>query len=330
MDMRSWRGVWSMAVLVLLCATRAEAGEARRYVFGSGVDPSGPYQVIAEAKGFFAKHGVHVTVKKFSSATAAFRALQAGEIDAAVPGTLTPVSALAQGASNFRIVGSTRLTQNKFSAAVVDKTISKPQDLVGKKVAMAQGSPSSHLWFENYARYHKLDGVQRIWLQPQEQLIAFSKGEVDAIFIWRPWYTKALEVRPGSRILAYDADIGHVNDTPITFSTKLMEDRESAKAILRALIDADEFLAANRKEGAEIIGKAFNISAAETLEILDTVGLKVQLSDATFKDLCDNTRFLRETGKLQSAPNWKQAVVPDLLREEAPARVNYTKFIECQ
>jgi ABC-type nitrate/sulfonate/bicarbonate transport system substrate-binding protein len=316
--------------VMLVIAANAATAQDKSWTIGSGVDPSGPFQVIAEAKGFFDKHGVKVTVRRFSSATQAFRSVQSEEIDAAIPGTLAPISALSQGASNFTIVGSTRPSQNGFSAIVVDAALAAPESLKGKKVAMAQGSAGSHMWFETYAKSKGITDVQRVWLQPQEQVIAFSKKEVDAVAIWFPWASKAIEVRPGARILAKDDDIAYVNDTPIVFGKRLMGNPQAASAMLKALVEADEFLTAQRSESVAIIAKAFNISTAETSAILDTVTLRVQMSEVTFADLCRTTTFLKETGAIKAAPDWKQAVDAAPLRAVAPQRVSFARFIDCQ
>jgi len=176
---------------------------------------------------------------------------------------------------------------------------------------------------------HKVAGANPVWLQPQEQLIAFSRGEVDALFTWRPWTDRAVQTRRGARVLAYDRDIAHVNDTPITFGPRLTAKPEHSRAVLRALVDADEFLQANRAEGVAILAKTFNIPAAEADDILNTVTLKVQMSDVTFKDLCATLAFLRNTGVVKQTPSWREAIDPELLRAVAPDRVTYTKFIDC-
>ena len=138
------------------------------WVIGSGADPSGPYQVIAEAKGFFKKHGLNVTVKKFSSATRSFRAMLAGELDAANSGSFAPVNTLAQGSKKFRIVASTRLGQSGFTAVVARPGIKSPKGLSGGKVGIAQGSPSSHMWWGSFESHFGLNGTKMLWLQPQE------------------------------------------------------------------------------------------------------------------------------------------------------------------
>ena len=133
---------WFAVILVLAIASSVNAAPKKTdWTISSGVDPSGPFQVIAEAMGFFKKQGLNVTVKKYSSATRGFRGMLAGENDMANSGSFAPVSTLAQGSKKFKIVGSTRNSQSGFTAIVVRPGIAGPKDLAGAKVGIARGQP---------------------------------------------------------------------------------------------------------------------------------------------------------------------------------------------
>lgn len=319
-----------VALLAFAVASSVHAAPMKTdWVISSGVDPSGPFQVIAEAKGFFKKQGLDVTVKKYSSATRGFRGMLAGENDMANSGSFAPVSTLAQGSEKFKIVGSTRNSQSGFTAIVVRPGIAGPKDLEGKKVGIARGSPSSHMWFDKYAAKNGLMNFERLWLQPQEQLIAFSKGEIDAVSIWYPWAGRAAGVLEGATVLARDKDIGFVNDTPITFSSRLLADREAALGIMRAMVEASAFLDANPDESAEIVSKAFNIELEDTKAISKTISLRVQFSDGTVNDLCQSLRFLKGLGKVEGTPDWKTGLDMSIMKDVAPERVTAKSLPDC-
>ena len=196
---------WFAGLLALVIASSVHAAPKKTdWTISSGSDPSGPFQVIADAMGFFKKQGLNVTVKIYSSATRGFRGMLAGENDMANSGSFAPVSTLAQGSKKFKIVGSTRNSQSGFTAIVVRPGIMDAKGLEGAKVGIARGSPSSHMWFDKYAAKNGLKKFERLWLQPSEQLIAFSKGEIDAVSIWFPWAGRAAGVLKGAKILARD------------------------------------------------------------------------------------------------------------------------------
>ena len=313
---------WFAGLLALVIASSVHAAPKKTdWTISSGSDPSGPFQVIADAMGFFKKQGLNVTVKIYSSATRGFRGMLAGENDMANSGSFAPVSTLAQGSKKFKIVGSTRNSQSGFTAIVVRPGIMDAKGLEGAKVGIARGSPSSHMWFDKYAAKNGLKKFERLWLQPSEQLIAFSKGEIDAVSIWFPWAGRAAGVLKGAKILARDKDIGFVNDTPITFSAGLLADRDAALGIMKGMVMASEYLDANPDESAKIVSKAFNIDLKVTKAISKTISLKVQFSDVTTADLCQSLNFLKGLGKVKGQPDWKTGLDSSILKAVAPERV---------
>jgi len=321
---------WFAGLLALAIASGAYAAPKKTdWTISSGVDPSGPFQVIAEAMGFFKKQGLNVTVKKYSSATRGFRGMLAGENDMANSGSFAPVSTLAQGSKKFKIVGSTRNSQSGFTAIVVRPGIADAKGLEGAKVGIARGSPSSHMWFDKYAAKNGLTKFKRLWLQPQEQLIAFSKGEIDAVSIWYPWAGRAAGVLKGAKVLARDKDIGFVNDTPITFSAGLLADRDAALGIMKGMVEASAFLDANPDESAKIVSKAFKIDLKDTKAISKTISLKVQFSDGTTADLCQSLNFLKGLGKVKGQPDWKTGLDSSIMKAVAPDRVTAKSSPNC-
>ncbi len=175
-----------------LSGSLAEA--AKKITFTSGIDPAVAHGLIAKSLGLFKKHGLNVVVKKFPSATAGLRTVAAGENDAGQASSMSFVSNLAQGGP-LRVIGSTRKKLKKFGAIVATADIKKPSDLNGRKVGLKRGSSTSHLFFMLFAKYHGLKDFKVIWLPPQQMLIAFSRGEIDAFTIWSPWWQKGLDVR---------------------------------------------------------------------------------------------------------------------------------------
>ncbi|MXY38206.1 MAG: ABC transporter substrate-binding protein [Rhodospirillaceae bacterium] len=321
---------WFAGLLALVIASSVHAAPKKTdWTISSGSDPSGPFQVIADAMGFFKKQGLNVTVKIYSSATRGFRGMLAGENDMANSGSFAPVSTLAQGSKKFKIVGSTRNSQSGFTAIVVRPGIMDAKGLEGAKVGIARGSPSSHMWFDKYAAKNGLKKFERLWLQPSEQLIAFSKGEIDAVSIWFPWAGRAAGVLKGAKILARDKDIGFVNDTPITFSAGLLADRDAALGIMKGMVMASEYLDANPDESAKIVSKAFNIDLKVTKAISKTISLKVQFSDVTTADLCQSLNFLKGLGKVKGQPDWKTGLDSSILKAVAPERVTAKSLPNC-
>jgi len=321
-----------LAIVLLLSCARATGAE-ERISFVSGLDPATAHGLIADRLGLFRKHGIDVTVKKFSSAGAGVRTIYAGETDAGVGGDMNIVSPLAQGNKTVRIVGQLRRGLNGYGAAVAADHIKGPSDLKGRKVGLLQGSPVSHMFFELYRDYHKVDGVERVWLRPQEQLIAFAKGEIDALFIFSPWWQKALEVRPGAHVLAKDSDNSILNSSiVVVIHERLMEKPAAVEAMLRAIKEADDYLNTNRSGTVDILRKEINLSPELINSVLDALDQRLTLDAVLVKNLCQGHEFLKLQGKIadtSKALEWDSVVQDQYLRRVAPDRVSLNKPIRC-
>lgn len=290
---------WLGAIAVFLSAS---AAAQERITFVSGLDPATAHGLIADRLGYFKKHGLQVTVKKFSSAGAGVRTIYAGETDAGVGGDANVVSPLAQGNKTVRIVGQLRRGLKGYGAAVAGDHIKRATDLAGKKVGLLQGSPVSHMFFELYSKYHKISGVERVWLRPQEQLIAFSKGEIDALFIFSPWWQKALEVRPGAHVLAKDHDNNILNTSIIVVvHERLMSKPHVIDAMLKAIKDADDYLNSNREGTVQILQKELNLDPPLINAILDSLEQRLTLDDVLVRNLCQGEEFLRLQNKIPAS-----------------------------
>jgi len=318
-----------LAVCGLVAASQVCAqGQPAKLVWSSGVDPATAHGIVAKSLGLFEKHGLDVTVKKFPSAAAGIRTVVSGENDAGQATDMPVISPLVQGAK-LKIIASTRKSLNKYAAVVVSENIKSPADLSGKKIGTVRGGSSGQMFMQMFLDYHKVK-AEPVWLQPQEQLIAFSQGDVDALVTWVPWYQKALAVRKGAHVLAYDKDNNlYSSDALIVITEKLEQDPNAVKALLRALVEADEYMASNRKGTEQILSKELSIKPDEIGPLMDTVTQRLAIDDILVKHLCQSAKFLISTKTISSEPNWSVAIADKYLREVAPARVTYRTPVDC-
>lgn len=332
--MRQRQGLLIAALAFVVCAaggasTAAYAQAKKTIVFSSGVDPATAHGIIAKSLGLFEKHGLDVQVKKFPSAAAGVRTVVSGENDAGQATDMPVISPLVQGAK-LKIVGSTRKRLNKYAAVVVAENIKSPADLAGKKIGTVRGGSSGQMFMQMFLDYHKVKGAEPVWLQPQEQLIAFSQGDVDALVTWVPWYQKALGVRKGAHVLAFDMDNNlYSSDSLIVITEKLEQDPAAVRALVRALVEADDYMAKNRKGAEQILSKELNIPPGEIGALMDTVTQRFAIDETLVKHLCQSARFLIGTKAIPNEPNWSAVIQDKYLREVAPDRVTYKTPINC-
>ncbi|TNY36548.1 ABC transporter substrate-binding protein [Thermomonospora catenispora] len=171
----------------------------------------------------------------FTSGPPILEAVNAGAVDFGVVGNTPPVFSAA-ARSEIVIVGASE-SRLEGQAIVVpkDSPISKPEELRGKRIAVAKGS-SAHYHLLAVLKKHGIDysDIQPQYLQPADALAALSSGRVDAWAIWEP-YTAQAEQQAGARILV-DGN-GYVNGYGFQITSRsALENRAKVEA-LRDLID---------------------------------------------------------------------------------------------
>jgi ABC-type nitrate/sulfonate/bicarbonate transport system substrate-binding protein len=253
----------------------------------------------------------------------------AGENDIGQGGDMNMVAPLSQG-SKVKIIGSTRKALDRYGAAVAAADITKPSDLSGKAVGLAQGSPVSHMFFDLWAERNNVTNVKKVWLPPQEMLIAFANKDIAALFVWSPWWQKALEVRQGARVLTYDSTDDLLSaDTVIAMSPRLEQKPEEVKNILRAIKAADDFINNNRAETVQILSKELNLDSKLVADILGSMTQKLAIDERLKKHMCQAYKFLVANGQVTKEPDWDTAIDDQYLRAVAPEAVTLQKPMKC-
>jgi NitT/TauT family transport system substrate-binding protein len=301
-----------------------------RVVWATGIDPATSHGIIAEKLGLFEKYGVkNIVVKRYPSSAVGIRSVLAGENDIGQGGDMNMVAPLSQG-SKIRIIGSTRKKLDHYGAAIATAEITKPSDLSGKTVGLAKGSPVSHMFFDLWAAHNKVSNVEKIWLAPQEMLVAFSRGEIAALFVWSPWWQKALEVKPGAHVLTYDSTDNLLSaDTVIAMTPKLEQHPETVKNILRAIKDADDYINNHRKETVELLSKELKLEPKLVSDILGSMTQKLAVDERLKFHMCQAYKFLLANKQVSQEPDWDSAIDDQYLRAVAPDRVTLRKPMRC-
>lgn len=318
-----------LTIFLLLGGWTASCAQ-ERIVWATGIDPATSHGIIAEKLGLFEKYGVkNIVVKRYPSSAVGIRSVLAGENDIGQGGDMNMVAPLSQG-SKIKIIGSTRKKLNRYGAAIAVKDVKKPTDLSGKRVGLAQGSPVSHMFFDLWAGKNNVTGVEKIWLAPQEMLIALSKGEVSAIFVWSPWWQKALEVAPGAHVLTYDSTDDLLSaDTVIAMTPKLEQYPETVKNILRAIKDADDYINNHRAETVEILSKELKLEPKLVAEILGSMTQKLAIDERLKMHMCQAYKFLVSNKQVTQEPDWDSAIDDQYLRAVAPEAVTLHRPMRC-
>jgi sulfonate transport system substrate-binding protein len=137
----------------------------------------------------------------FTSGPPLLEAINAGSVDIGGVGNAPPVFAAAGQAGFHAVAASNASTRGSAIVVPENSPIRTPQDLRGKKIAVAKGS-SGHDLVISVLRKEGIDlkDVQVRYLAPPDALAAFTSGAVDAWSIWDP-YTAQIQDSAHARIL---------------------------------------------------------------------------------------------------------------------------------
>lgn len=248
---RSWRRQALAAALITTLAASCGAATARTThgltnvtvsaVANEGV--AGLY--IAQGKGYFRTHGLHVTIQTVTSSAGALPDLLHGRVNVIVGQYSTVIQAEAKGLGPFRVLGPGWNLGSHVEGIVVPKSAPVPTvpDLVGKKIAVNAIGGIDQLLTDNLlSLYHiKPSQVTYVPVPFQAMGVALAAHRVDAADLTEPYLTEA-KLRYGVSRVA-DLDSGPADNLPVSGYTTtqawLSQNRRTAMAFAAAVAEGN-------------------------------------------------------------------------------------------
>lgn len=186
----------------------------------------GPWKTAIADKEFEKATGWKINWRKFDSGGDVVTAMASGDVQIGVAGSSPVAAAVSRGVpiQVFWILDNI----NDAEALVVrnGSGIQKPQDLVGKKLAVPFVSTTHFHTLFALEHYGIAGKVSVINLQPSDIPAAWARGDIDAAFVWDPALGK---IKQTGKVLLTSGDL-----------TKL------GKATFDALVVNKEFAAKNK------------------------------------------------------------------------------------
>lgn len=246
-------------------------------------------------------------------------AIAAGSVDIGIGIGSSPTAAGISQGIGYQLVGlidnigpAEELTVRKSAG------IKTPADLRGKKVGTPFGS-TSQFRLQGLLKTNGLSerDVTVLDLKPDALVAAWSRGDIDAAYVWSPAKAKLLAAG-GEVFRTYDKldAAGYViADLVVARTAFSREYPEAVTAILQAYGRALDLWKSKPGEAAAIVGKQAGVSAEaarQDLEEYDFVSLKDQLTPSwlgapgqpgKFAEVLKRTAdFLVENKSIRSAP----------------------------
>jgi ABC-type nitrate/sulfonate/bicarbonate transport system substrate-binding protein len=283
--------------------------------------------ILAVKKGFLEKQGLRAQLKVFDSSPKGVEALVAQQADITQNTEPPHLAARARGAKVVQVM--TGYVTGLTNGVVVNGAlIKKAEDFAGKKIAVQRGSGANfHLaWFLERNRI-PMDKVTVTFMAVPDQVAALARNDVDAIFGWEPFLTRATETVPNAKLWSRAVNDGLEFRGNILMREELAKnDKDTAVKIVKGLIETSEWMHATLREAARVANEVLRAPSD------DDAYKQLQL----FRWTADFKRSEKEL-ELKIA-EWGVAVglfpttdpkglvdqlmYPDLMRAAAPARTD--------
>ena len=307
----------------------AAAGKTEKVILGSGLGPPYIWYMTAVDTGIMKKHDVNAEYKIFPSGVEAIIAVGAGEAHVSNGSCSTVMRARANG-SKLLVVARNIYNPSEHKLIALSN-VKTPQDLKGKKVGLLTGS-SGDWYASKYFNAFGLkegpppDGVTIVNVAAPEFIPALQRGDIQAFFGWEPWVSKAPQIVQGAHVLHNGGDKGLfiLMNCMVMNEDWVKNDPESAKATMRALIEAHDVVNKNIGPAVERAAGKMRIPASELTEMTKCCTFKVDYTEDFRQQANEAADWAKTKGMLKDVPQsalLKDLMYPELLRTVAPDRV---------
>lgn len=311
----------AIGAVAALFLTPAVAADKIR--LAQNLSPISGVTIIAKEKGFFDRQGLDVQVSNFTSGKQCLQTVLGGGADIA---TTAEAPTTAAAMAKEPIVFLARTEYSELKTLVAQKAgVTQLQDLKGKRIAFTAGTGGevyTHALLKRAGLTEK--DVKLVNLRPQDMASALASGSIDAFNTWEPHVSNARRVL-GSKIQLVDTRGTYSETFNIVLTRDFLDKHgDAVSRFLRALVEAETWLKANRKDAIAVVAKAVNLPEAELAAIWDDYVYEVVLDQRTLDVLNAHAQWRLETGNAPEGatlPDFRRVIDPEPLRAIDPARV---------
>jgi taurine transport system substrate-binding protein len=281
--------------------------------------PNGPRPwILGKIDGSFDKAlGVPVKWVRFPSGPPALAALAAGEVDIVRVGSVPVTSSLTKKIP-FKVIALSGVI-DKSERLAAKSSIGSVKELEGHSVATVTGSTAHYALLAAF-KVHRVDlsKVKLLSLNPGDQLAAWKRGDIDASYVWGPFWHDLAE--DGGHVILSTGDLNKdgysVFNAYVVANDFAEKHPELVAAFLKTFQDTVNRYKADPDGSALLISKELEQDlegSKQTLAGLFYPSLEEQLKvewlgdgqttpDSNIaKSIADQAAFLVEQGDLRAA-----------------------------
>jgi NitT/TauT family transport system substrate-binding protein len=279
-----------------------------------------PVHVAAEL-GIFRRYGIRPVIQPFPLGIDTVDAVLAGRTDVGFALDFPLLIRLQTG--QLRVVAAVIEPEGGFHKLAVRRGINTAADLRGKRLGIAQGTAQHYVTL----KYLQNSGValSEVSLVPLPSLFeiiaALRRGTIDAAWVWAQGTDEAQQIE-GVRILTDDRVVRQTSFGFMTVSRQfLASNPDTLVAVLRAIIEATEWMNRNMPVAARIIASRNGAPEDRTLTELRRQNATVSLERKHIDALVDLLDFMLTNQIIRTRVTVPDFFVVRPLRQADPARV---------
>ncbi|MBI2369579.1 MAG: ABC transporter substrate-binding protein [Deltaproteobacteria bacterium] len=261
----AWARVGLVGLALLLTANPAAALE-RVVISHSSISGSQAVLWVAKDAGLFERHGLDLQIIFIAGAPRGVQALLGGDVTFALLGGPAPILANLSGSDTVTIMGLVNTLDHTF----ITREIRRPEDLRGKKLAVARFGSLDDFGARVALRKWGLEperdvAILQIGEQPA-RLAALEAGAVHATLIQPPLTVRARKL--GFHTLAALADLGlQYQGTCVVTTRGIIRTREATiRAFVRAFVEGAHFYKTQREASTRSIARFMRLTDSEAIQ----------------------------------------------------------------
>ncbi len=299
----------------------AAVAEPAKVIIGTGVDPSFSAYYVAYEGGFFTKHGLDVQLNTGPSGSAMVSLVIQNQIQSAFGAEQAGL--LVHALDPNVVVAAEGAVLEQWNG-IVGKGIDSVAGLKGKRIGIARASGSEVFWQALVDQRH-LDPKDYTIVQVDapEMVAALQRGDIDAYSVWEPWLTRGIAAVPGARLVI--DNVGIIEDRVFVYVNKRWaeQNRDTALAFMRALIEATALINSDRDAAAADVAKFLKMEVPFAKSLMAKLRFAIRLNQDSVKNFQITEQQLKTVGKLHKPVDWQTLFYPELLQAVAPGSVDY-------
>ncbi len=316
----------SLAICSYLWLSQEQPGPVEKVTLGVESSLLNAAVWVAENKSYFQEQGLDLTIKEYDSGRLSLLAMLKGDeginICTAAP---TPIMFSSFDRQDFSIFATFAYAYEDIKViARADIGITTAKDLVGKKIGTAAGT-TGQFFTETFLIQNEVSfsDIELVDIAPSELPGALNKGEVDAIVIWEPHGSTAMELLGDKAIRLPSADVYKTTFNFLVMNDFATENPEALKNFLRAIDKATTFAKNNIEESQDIVAERLNLDKENMVVLWNDFVFELSLSQSLIITLEDEARWAIKNDLTDKTeiPNYLNYIYLDALHEVNPNAV---------